>query len=61
MSEPKLGIPRYKKTLFYGLENPSLDSSTFDPLHGNLVPEGQVIFKPFKDINIISSQVLTLP
>ena len=36
-------------------------SATFDPLHGNLVPEGQVIFKPFKDINIISSQVLTLP
>ena len=34
-------------------------SSTFDPLHGNLVPEGQVIFKPFN--NIISYQVLTLP
>ena len=33
-------------------------SATFDPLHGNLVPEGQVIFKPFNDI--ISYQVLTL-
>ena len=39
-------------------KNPLLESSTFDPLHGNLVPEGQVIFKPFNDI--ISYQVLTL-